>query len=317
MSAQRHESVPDEPQELVRCYVCDGDDFELVMLAEDRLFAQPGTYRIVRCTACGLRLVNPRPTLAALGRHYPDDYFIYQKPDEAAAFLRPFLAKLVRDQWRGYVARLERVRGPITEGTRVLDVGCGLNDFLCTLKELRGIRGVGVDFKPEIAAWVRAQRAMPVHAGTLHSARFPDASFDLVTMNEYLEHEPAPRDVLGEVRRVITPGGQLVIEIPYVRGLPARMFGARWSQVDVPRHLVYFDEDTLSAVLRRTGFRLVHTETSKIPGLIGISVMQALGARRLGKMGALDVSLSLLAGLPLLPLYPWLDEFMFAVAVAE
>jgi hypothetical protein len=45
--------------------------------------------------------------------------------------------------------------------------------------------------------------------------------------------------------------------------------------------------------------------------------MQALGARRLGKMSTLDITLSALAGAPLLPLYPWLDEFMFAVAVAE
>jgi ubiquinone/menaquinone biosynthesis C-methylase UbiE len=314
---ERPLALPDEPLEHVRCYVCDGNAFERVMVAVDRLFAQPGEYAIVRCAGCGLRLVNPRPTLAALGRHYPDDYFIYQKPDEAAAFLRPFLAKLTRDQWRGYITRLERVRGPLAEGTRVLDVGCGLNDFLCTLKELRGITGVGVDFKPEIAAWVRETRGMPVHAGTLEGAAFPDASFELVTMNEYLEHEPSPRAVLEEVRRIITPGGQLVIEIPHVAGLPARMFGARWSQVDVPRHLVYFDQNTLAAILKRTGFRLVHTETSKIPGLIGVSVMQALGARRLGKMGSADVSLSLLAGLPLLPLYPWLDEFMFAVAVAE
>jgi 2-polyprenyl-3-methyl-5-hydroxy-6-metoxy-1,4-benzoquinol methylase len=307
----------DEPQELVRCYVCDGDAFELVKVAEDRLFAQPGQYRIVRCAACGLQLVNPRPTLAALGRHYPDEYFIYQKPEDSAAFLRPLLAKLVHDQWKHYIERFERVRGKFTPETRVLDVGCGLNDHLAMLQELRGCVGLGVDFKPEIAAYVRETRGMPVHAGTLQSAGLAEASFDVITMNEYLEHEPMPRDVLTEARRVIKPGGHLAIEIPHIDGFAAKLFGARWSQVDVPRHLVYFNAKTLAELLKRTGFRLIHTETSKIPGLIGVSVMQALGARRLGKMSTLDITLSALAGAPLLPLYPWLDEFMFAVAVAE
>jgi hypothetical protein len=51
--------------------------------------------------------------------------------------------------------------------------------------------------------------------------------------------------------------------------------------------------------------------------MIGVSVLQALGHRRLGRLTFTDRTLSMLAALPLLPMFPFLDEFMFAVARAE
>jgi SAM-dependent methyltransferase len=164
---------------------------------------------------------------------------------------------------------------------------------------------------------VRNTLKMPIHAGTLADARFPDGAFDIVAMNEYLEHEPNPRELLVEARRISAKGGHLAIEIPFIEGLPAKLFGSRWSQVDAPRHMVYFTRATLSEMLRRCGYQLIHTQTFQIPYMIGVSVLQALGHRRLGRLSFTDRTLAMLAALPLLPMFPFLDEFMFAVARAE
>jgi hypothetical protein len=51
--------------------------------------------------------------------------------------------------------------------------------------------------------------------------------------------------------------------------------------------------------------------------LVGLSVLQALGHTRAGRMGLLDRMLVTLASLPFFAVYPLLDEFMFAVAEAE
>jgi ubiquinone/menaquinone biosynthesis C-methylase UbiE len=77
-------------------------------------------------------------------------------------------------RWRESITRLERVTGKLQSDARVIDVGCGLNDYLVTLKKLRGIQGVGVDFSPEAAGYVRNTLQMPVHTGTLQQANFPD-----------------------------------------------------------------------------------------------------------------------------------------------
>jgi ubiquinone/menaquinone biosynthesis C-methylase UbiE len=305
-----------EPQETVPCPMCGEHSHHVVLHARDRLFARPGRYRIVSCTSCELRYLSPRPTLAALGTHYPSEYFIYQTPDALPAFTRPMVKTFTELRWRESLTRLERAIGRLQPATKVVDVGCGMNDYLRVLRDSRGIEGVGVDFKPEVAAYVRDTLHMPVHAGTLHDAHFPDGSFDLVTMNEYLEHEPNPRDVLREARRITAKGGHLSIEIPCVESLPARVFGSRWSQVDAPRHLVHFTRKTLAAMLERTGYELVHTETFQIPYVIGLSVLQALGHRRLGRLNFMDRTLAMLATLPFIVVFPLLDEFRFAVARA-
>jgi hypothetical protein len=108
----------------------------------------------------------------------------------------------------------------------------------------------------------------------------------------------------------------LAVEIPYIEGVPARLFGSRWSQVDAPRHLSYFTRDTLAVLLERCGYRLVATQTFQMPLLIGVSVLQALGATHVGRMGLIESTLTAAAALPFLPVYPLMDEFMFAVAEA-
>ncbi|HKP57569.1 MAG TPA: class I SAM-dependent methyltransferase [Polyangiales bacterium] len=308
--------VAHEAQEDIPCPLCGEHSPKLVLYARDRLFARPGTYSIVSCSNCELRYLSPRPTLEALGAHYPAQYFIYQPAEDLPAFSRPMARFFAEARWRESITRLERVRGKLEPDARVVDVGCGLNDYLVTLKKMRGIQGIGVDFSPEAAAYVRDRLQMPVHAGTLQQANFKDGSFDVVSMNEYLEHEPNPREVLREARRITAKGGHLCLEIPHPDGLPARVFGARWSQIDAPRHLLHFSEKTLREMLRRSGFELIHTETFSIPYVIGFSVLQALGHRNLGRLTAWDRTLAILVALPFILLAPWIDEFRFAVARA-
>lgn len=309
--------LPDEPLEEVACPLCRARSAEVVMHARDRLFARPGAYPIVRCRDCNLKYLSPRPTLEQLGAHYPDDYFIYRTEEEMSPLIRVLMRQLTEWRWRSYIERFEKVRGRFAPNTKIVDVGCGLNDLLASLQKRRGCQGVGVDFKPEIVEYVRNKRKMPVYQGTLHDARFADGEFDVVTMNEYLEHEPDPRGVLTEARRVTKAGGHLAVEVPFSDCLPARVFGSRWSQLDAPRHLTHFTRETLADMLKRSGYRMIHVQTFQIPMVIGMSVLQALGHRKLGRASFLDRWMVSAASMPFLPLAPLLDEFMFVVAQAE
>ena len=78
-----------EMQERIACPMCDGTETETVLIGRDLIFRKPGTYPLVRCLACGLQYVNPRPTPEALGPHYPDDYFGYAKHEDAPAGALP------------------------------------------------------------------------------------------------------------------------------------------------------------------------------------------------------------------------------------
>jgi ubiquinone/menaquinone biosynthesis C-methylase UbiE len=263
-----------------------------------------------------MRYLSPRPTLEALGAHYPDNYFIYRRPEEDPPWVRQIMQWVDDRHWKHSLRRVEKVMGALTPETKLVDVGCGLNHLLATTKKLRGCEGVGVDFKAEVAAYVRDVRKMPCIQGTLHDGHFATGSLDLVTMNEYLEHDPNPRSVLEEARRITKPGGYVSIEVPLSDCLPARIFGARWTQFDAPRHLMHFSKKTLADMLQRSGYEVVHVETFQIPPMIGFSVMHCLGFRMLGGPNIWQAGLGVLFAAPFYLAYPWLDEFMHVMARA-
>src|SRR5262245_49457465 len=100
-----------ESLEEVACLLCDGTDRHDVLIGQDVLYGKPGNYPLARCNACGLMYVSPRPTLSALGAHYPDNYFCYEPVDDAPWPMRTMLQGFVRDTALRRLKYIERVTG--------------------------------------------------------------------------------------------------------------------------------------------------------------------------------------------------------------
>ena len=102
---------------------------------------------------------------------------------------------------------------------RVLDIGCGPGHIPLLLCEaLPQARIVGVDLAAHMLRHAEAKRARSPHAERLHFQRcdakglpFADGSFDSVCSNTILHHIPDPRPFLREARRVLKPGGALLV----------------------------------------------------------------------------------------------------------
>ncbi len=305
-----------EQQEEIACPVCGGRETSRVLLARDLLFAQPGGYPLVRCTGCAMEYVSPRPTGAALGRHYPADYFGYSLHEDAPAFMQPFLRSFARGISLRRLAYLEKATGRLSKDAQLLDVGCGVNRLLELIKEERGCVGTGLDFKPEIVAYVRDRLKMPIVQGSLLDASLPAAAYDVVLMMEYLEHELDPRAVLLEARRVTREGGYLALELPHIAAWPGRLFGARWWNLDIPRHLMFFTPETLRRLLADCGYELVSVQPFSLPLYVGMSLVQAAGLTHWRRYKNFYPLLSALLALPMLPFTWAAPEFMFCVARA-
>jgi ubiquinone/menaquinone biosynthesis C-methylase UbiE len=114
---------------------------------------------------------------------------------------------------------------------RVLDLGMG-GGRLCVALDKRGWDVFGVDSSEAMVAL--AQSRMPTAYDRLakapaESLPFPDAAFDAVTALGVLEYTNALPAALGELARVLRPGGRAVVSFPHYRGLVAL-----WR-----RHVVY------------------------------------------------------------------------------
>ncbi len=310
-----HSDEHNEEQQEISCPMCRANDASLVLRSPDLLFDQPGKYNLVRCKTCDLEYVNPRPTPEALAKHYPDDYMCYIPPEETHWLIRPWIVRFARGFFVKRMKLIERVIGRIRPEMQIIDVGCGNNDLLYTIKLERNCVGTGLDFKKEVVEHVIATRDMPMVHGTLESAAFADGQFDLMMMMEYLEHEPFPLAVLKQARRVIKPGGHLCIEVPYL-GWPARLFKGAWFNLDLPRHLVFFSPTTIKRALDEAGFELVSVKPFGLPFYIGSSIIHALGYRFSSGFQFGPLFASLIA-FPLLPFTFLIPEFMMVVARAK
>jgi SAM-dependent methyltransferase len=110
--------------------------------------------------------------------------------------------------------RLERITRIVSDArpATTLDVGCGGGLLLGRLADLGliGLHGIDVHDAPSDPRW--SYRSGDVTTGL----PYPDASFACVVAGEILEHVPDPDFLLREVRRVLEPGGLLVLSTPNV-----------------------------------------------------------------------------------------------------
>lgn len=122
---------------------------------------------------------------------------------------------------------------------RVLDVGCGIGDFL---NHRPGT--VGVDINPATVEWCR-RHGLDAHLMAPDVLPFQDGSFDSVILDNVLEHLDRPAPLLGEIRRVLCPGGLLVVGVPGWRGYASD-----------PDHKVFYGEDLLVSTMGSARFGL-------------------------------------------------------------
>jgi SAM-dependent methyltransferase len=205
-------------------------------------------FTIVRCRPCGLTYVNPRLAFGDLA-----DLYSGQAISPAAYYVRT-----ERQDERSFserVALIERYRKPGT----LLDLGCGPGTFSLAARA-RGWTTLGLDINAASVAHCRA-RGLEVIAGAFPHPELDGKRFDVIAMNDFLEHLTDPAGALRTVRDLLVPGGIVFISTPDIGSAMARMTGRRWLHLKPNEHLVYFDRRTIRAVLERAGYRVEHVQS--------------------------------------------------------
>ncbi len=216
------------------------------------LFAQK-EWRVVRCAACGLGVLDPRPTPAELAELYGQEYFETNLMESGAPGSPQFEKRLGLEAHRIRLFRWAKKRG------RVLDVGCGYGYFLAAC-QAKGYDVHGIELSGFAASHASQTLGLPVTMGALDEVDLPPASFDVVTMWHVLEHTQDPLAALARAREWLRPDGLLVVEVPNHQSTDARAFWPDWVGWGLPYHLFHFTPSTLARVLEKGGFAVARTK---------------------------------------------------------
>ena len=160
-------------------------------------------------------------------------------------------------------------------GKSILDVGCGNGSFVdAALEQGYNIKGIELS---QAAVDIAQGFNLPVHKLDFFAGEIEDASLDVVTMFEVMEHLPQPVQFLQRAEQVVKPGGLIYLTTPNFQSLDRRVLGESWD-VFHREHLTYFTRATLiNAVANNTNLEVLHAEARNISGQL-INYVRHLGS---------------------------------------
>lgn len=171
---------------------------------------------------------------------------------------------------RAVLLRVLRDCLPQAEHVRILDVGCGTGTMLGYLSEFGQVQGV--DASESAIAFCRERGLENVRHVPDGALPFPDRSFELVTAFDVIEHIEDDGAALRDLRRLIAPGGALMLSVP--------AYSFLWGRQDeISHHKRRYTAPDLQARLTAAGFtveRLTYFNTLLFPPIAAVRLLARL-----------------------------------------
>jgi SAM-dependent methyltransferase len=232
-------------EEVIGCSLCGEQRMQPLLEPEGR--KGRWRYHVVRCPTCTFLYRHPGIKPERLGELYAGHYDRFLTGRYARK--RPRRYEMVMD---GFAPLLDD-----GNGRRLLDFGCGAGLFL-ELAHQRGFAGYGVDLSESSIERAR-QRPGGEHAyfgAPLDVPEIAAGGFDVITLWSVMAHLPRPLDDLRMLRRLLAPGGLILILTVNANSLQLKAKGADWNGF-TPNHLKFFSPTTLERALTLAGFERV------------------------------------------------------------
>ena len=195
-------------------------------------------------------------------------------PREMMEHTYPILFRVEQSHW-WYIGRrriiasfVEQICRQVTDRRpRILDVGCGTGANLLLLSKYGDAEGV--DVSEDALAFCRERGLDKVRLGAGEELPYKDGTFDLVTAFDVVEHMDDDLAGVKEMRRVLRPGGRVLLFVP--------TFMFLWGlQDDVSNHRRRYRLPQLTRVLEEAGFEIERTTYANITFFLPVLMVRKL-----------------------------------------
>ncbi|BAV96454.1 2-polyprenyl-3-methyl-5-hydroxy-6-metoxy-1,4-benzoquinol methylase [Lysobacter enzymogenes] len=207
----------------------------------------PGLKQCVRCGFITADMSISEEELAAL---YGEDYFHGEE-------YRNYVSEeaSLKDNFRRRIVTLQQLI-PDLKQRELFEVGCAYGFFLDEVKnDVASARGI--DISRDAIAHAREHKGVNAIAGNY--AEYPiERPVGMLAMWDTIEHLPRPDVFIEKAAHDVAPGGFIAVTTGDIDSFNARMRGKHWRMIHPPTHMHYFSVATLSKLLERNGFEVVH-----------------------------------------------------------
>lgn len=203
-------------------------------------------YVVMRCLKCEGLYLDPPPSTSEISKFYPKDYM----SKRAAGPLLLRMKKL----WdkRSAMNFLKKYGAD----SLILDFGCGNGEFVSLLEDCGATNVCGYDPMPKELTSIKKYSSLD---------EISSEAFDVIRMNDTIEHLSELDASLHGIRGLLKPGGVIVGSTPNSANLSSYIFGRYWGLLHFPYYTMIFSPSGLRGAALRNGFSKVSVSKTLVP----------------------------------------------------
>jgi 2-polyprenyl-3-methyl-5-hydroxy-6-metoxy-1,4-benzoquinol methylase len=231
------------------CRICGGPTAAAFVTRDFNRRLTEERFEYVRCALCGSFALRSVPE--DMAPHYPPDY--YSVPASREELLR-----VGGDAERHKLACVQR----FVPGGRLVEIGPAVGAFLAVAQEA-GYSVEAIEMDALCCRFLESELNVPTACSDDPAAVLGNAGrFDVIALWHVIEHVPDPPSIIAAAAEALAPGGVLALAAPNPQALQRRIFRARWTHIDAPRHLFLLPLATLAHLCTERGLEVVLATTS-------------------------------------------------------
>jgi 2-polyprenyl-3-methyl-5-hydroxy-6-metoxy-1,4-benzoquinol methylase len=227
------------------CFICQSTDISYLYDIND--------FGIYRCNECTLVFVHFYFENAneLLLNFYSKEYFNGTKKinNSNIGYNTNYFFNKKKENIINAKQRLKKIGQLFPGKGKILDVGCAAGFFLKVASDL-GWKAAGIEISPEAVEFAQTSLDLNVICGRFETTDFKENSFQVITAWDVIEHVLDPVVFVEKAKKLLVPGGLLVLGTPNIGSLAALIRGKHWPILKPPEHLFYFNPATLTKLLK-------------------------------------------------------------------
>lgn len=236
---------------IMNCIICGSDKIARMPLINEISRYTKVKYPLYKCKKCGFTRPSPLP--------YEDEskLNIYDKPENIKFFDKKLNkiddgSKEYKYYFKHFKPYIELIKKYKIRG-KAIDVGCGPGHLL-ELMSKEGLKAEGSDISPVLIKVLN--KKFKVYCAELDSKEIKKKEYDLVTLNQVIEHVEDPELFVNQINRVLKIGGHLILATPYLWGIVPQVLRSKWYGLGYGQHLNFFSSKSMKMIMERNGFKI-------------------------------------------------------------